>query len=117
MIINRIATIDDMLTSLREHTTLTPAEEGELREQYVRVINLLAAYTPQDDDTVNVTVILSPFCYFGEGSRQMIANGNVSDMTRRNANEYNWHLQNTSQWLFGMGFVFDISSREFSIHT
>ena len=45
------------------------------------------------------------------------AEGGVSDLRRPERDEYNFYFQNTSQWLFAFGLVFDTERRDFSIHT
>jgi hypothetical protein len=82
---------------------------------YNRVINMMEMYIPKDSDSRNIEVRFGGF--FDTGSYQLIAEGAVSDLGRPVTNSYNWHLQNTSQWLFAFGLVFDKERLEFSIHT
>lgn len=42
------------------------------------------------------------------GSSQMIANFSVKDLTKQDdPNQVNWHLQNTSQWVYAGALVID----------
>ena len=56
---------------------------------------------------------LTPFRQYGS---QSIAECVVIDRTKRRIeNQYNWHGQNTSQWLFGAGLL--VQNGRVSIHT
>lgn len=91
-------------------------EPDKIRAIYDRVVSLLEAYTPQrcpPEQKISVTLT----AFYDGGGRQLIANGAVSDLSRPVRNEYNWHLQNTSQWLFACGVVWDKAYNDFSIHT
>jgi len=102
-------------SEIEEPIILTEEEKIEFTNYYTRAIGLLESYIPPNTPNSDVTVNLYPF--HDTGGRQLIADGDVSDMTRKETNQYNWHLQNTSRWLFGMGFVFDKEKHTFSLHT
>lgn len=51
------------------------------------------------------------------GGRQLICNWSCSDLSRPVQNTYNWHLQETSQWIYAGAIVFDKEHKDFSIHT
>ena len=40
-------------------------------------------------------------------SRQMIAEFYVNDLEKPKGDKYNWHLQNTSQWIYAGAIVVD----------
>jgi hypothetical protein len=96
---------------------LTEEEQEQLKERYDYIMKMIDRYIPEgaaeNDSQISI--------WFGDfrdgGGYQMIAEGSVSDLGKPQRNEYNWHLQNTSQWLFAFGFVFDTQRRDFSIHT
>ena len=101
---------------IQELELLNEEEIDLLRERYDYIMRMIDRYIPQglaDDAKIDV--------WFGGfkdgGGYQMIAEGSVSDKRIPISNSFNWHLQNTSQWLFAFGFVFDIECRDFSIHT
>ena len=97
---------------------LTDVEKIALKEVYDRSIESLGWYTKPDqesDEAQNLSVYFGVFCE--GGGYQLIANGSVSDLNRPVENSYNFHFQNTSQWLYAFGLVFDTERREFSRHT
>ena len=120
-ITRNVISFENFQLSLREaftksQDTILFKEDWEKAKQiYDRIIQMLERYIPEDSPSANISV------YFGgfrdTGSYQLIAEGSVSDLNRPVRNEYNWHLQETSQWLFAFGLVFDKDNREFSIHT
>lgn len=63
---------------------------------------------------VNPVYVLSTWRYAGD---QIICEGEVRDKNLPFSNTYNWHLQNTSQWVFAFGLLFDTRDKTFSIHT
>lgn len=89
-----------------------------LREKHEYVLKMMDDYVPEgaeDDPTKQIEIALYDF--MDHGGNQIIADGAVSDKARPVRNEYNWHLQNTSQWLFAFGLLFDCRDRRFSVHT
>ena len=121
MINRTIPTLEEMSLSLHEAIkvkglpVLTVEELDKLKEVYDRVIQMVNRYVPQDSPDINVDVSIGTFR--DTGGYQIIFEGAVSDMSRPVKDEYNWHLQNTSRWLFAFGCVFDTERRDFSIHT
>lgn len=54
---------------------------------------------------------------FDRGSSQVICHWAASDKSKQESNSYNFHGQNTSQWLYAGGLLFDTRDNRFSIHT
>lgn len=110
---NNVATFSDWLQSLPK---LTDEEIEKAWTIYNRVLSTMERYVPEDrvDDE---TIVMSLGTFRDTGGDQMIAEGSVSDTSIRERNEWNWHFQNTSQWLFAFGIVFDKQRRDFSMHT
>ena len=108
-----IPTFEDIQTSLWKY--INDVGEEVVRQAYNRVVSILDDFTPQDSPEKDVDVYLGVFQ--DTGGRQLIAEGSVSDRKRPVLNQYNWHLQNTSQWLFACGLVYDKERKDFSLHT
>jgi len=51
------------------------------------------------------------------GGYQLICDWACSDLNKPRGNAYNFHLQNTSQWVYAGAIIFDKVRKEFSIHT
>jgi len=112
MIERNIVSFEDFQESVKFYCQDTE----KIRAIYDRVVDLLEFYVPQRcPPEQNIRVTLTAF--YDGGGRQLIADGAVSDLSRPKRNEYNWHLQNTSQWLFACGVVYDREYKDFSIHT
>ena len=96
---------------------LNDAEIKTLQEKYDYIMEMMNRYVPEGAETNDskINIWFGPFTD-GRGY-QFIAEGSVSDFGRPIQDQWNWHLQNTSQWLFAFGFVFDTERRDFSIHT
>jgi hypothetical protein len=120
MIRRSIPTYDEQIASLKEITTkkgkpLTEEEAAFFKTTYENVLLTLERYIPKDGPEVDADVSLG---LFGDtGGCQIIMEGAVFDRKKPLENKYNWHLQNTSQWLFAFGLVFDTERRNFSMHT
>ena len=54
---------------------------------------------------------------FSSGDNQCICNWSASDNAKPETNSYNFHLQNTSKWLYSGCLMYDIRDNTFSIHT
>ena len=90
----------------------TEKAEKDLREKY----EMLSGWIERDAKQAKEPRV--EFSGFQDtGGYQLISNGSVSDTSIPWRDSYNWHLQNTSQWLFAFGLVFDKERLEFSIHT
>lgn len=113
-----IATLNAALQN-REQPPLTAQEIEAFSDRYDRIVHLLDMYIPKgaaDDPDQKVSVSLYDFR--DHGGYQIISDpNNVSNTNIKPSGQYNWHLQDTTQWLFACGFVFDTERREFSIHT
>ena len=114
-ITRNVVTAEELLASIPEEFCLTKAEQEQLKAAHTRTISLIDGFTPQDGEGVNIEVTFGEFV--DTGGRQFIAEGAVVDKSRPGKPAYNWHLQDTSQWLLGFGLVFDKERRDFSLHT
>lgn len=111
---NRRRMIDNKLPEMK----LLDAKELEaLKQKYDYVIEMMKRYLPEGADTNKHNIAVTFYGFHDGGGYQFIAEGSVSDLNRPERNEYNVHLQNTSQWLFAFGLVFDTERRDFSVHT
>ena len=115
MITRYVKSLEDVKESLQAYQ-LTETEIKSLEAQYERINAMLERYIPDNQETRKIEVNFSVFRGY-PGDRQLIADVNVSDRSIPVGNSYNWHLQNTSQWLFAGGWVFDTERRDFSLHT
>ena len=88
-----IATFQELLGSLPEQEK-TEEVIGKLKYFYdveVDMLNRIAGLAKEP------SVTLLPFSRCGG---QYIADFNVKDITKPVEDKFNWHLQNTSQWLY-----------------
>jgi hypothetical protein len=120
MIRRSIPTYDDQIVSLgvivaKKGKKLTTEEAEKFKETYERVLKMVEMYVPKDGPDVDADVSIGLFQ--DTGGYQIIMEGAVFDRKKPLENKYNWHLQNTSQWLFAFGVVFDTERRNFSMHT
>jgi hypothetical protein len=109
-----IVTADEWIESLAA-VELSPEEARYARIIHSGTVEMLRRYLPVETAGREIDIRLTVFQ--DSGGRQLIANGEVLDMDKPVKNEYNWHGQNTSQWLFACGIVFDKETRDFSTHT
>ena len=114
MITKNVCTIEEFLGSLNKFS-LSHDEIEKATETYYRAISSMERYIPEDRENKEINLWLGTFQE--SGGSQMISEGSVNDRSRPVTNSYNWHLQNTSQWLFAFGLVFDKQRRDFSMHT
>ena len=114
MLTENIPTTEEQLYTLEQIVTLTAEEIDSFNNVYQRAIDMCRRYVPETDGSyeINFSKFQNPY-----GGHQIILEGAVKDLGRPVHNSYNWHLQNTSQWLFAFGLLFDISRRDFSLHT
>jgi len=103
---NNIISFNELVASLPEKEKV---DKKELWDIYWYVRKMMKRYS---EGYTNVLNILTDFHKAGN---QFIADFNVSDLERSVKNEYNWHLQNTSQWLFA-GCIL-VEGGIISIHT
>jgi len=120
MIKRSIPTYEEQIVALKEVAAkkgkpLTVEEAENFRAMYKRVQESVERYVPKDGPEVNVEVSLGTFR--DTGGYQILMEGMVFDLKKPVTDSYNWHLQNTSQWLFAFGVVFDTDRRDFSMHT
>ena len=114
MLTKHIPTAEEQLIELLRYTELTSTEITNFKAKYDSAINMCGRYIPEGDGNyeIDFSKFQNPY-----GGHQIILEGAVKDLGRPVHNSYNWHLQNTSQWLFAFGLLFDISRRDFSLHT
>lgn len=86
-------TSDQLLNSL-PNVERTPFVENSVRDAYSREIENISYYTK---NAVNPSV---GFDTFRQSGNQFIAEFWVNDLVLEKKNQYNWHMQNTSQWLY-----------------
>ena len=96
---------------------LSDEEKNKFEKMYDDYIRRIMMYCPEDGKNVNVTVYMGEFYDNGKRSYQMISEGNITDNNSNSRPQYNWHLQDTSRWVFGWGIVFDKVRRDLSMHT
>ncbi len=114
-IIRQVASLVDMISSLDKIQPLEQELLPILKAKYENLLVMIERYVPQDE-TKNIIVRLGEF--HDAGQYQAIANFEVLDKDKPFRHDaYNWHLQNTSQWIFAGGFLFDKQRKDFSIHT
>ncbi len=114
-IMRKIATLAELIASVPAEIALDAAEKEQLKDIYARIMRLMDDYVPRNAEQRNIELNFGVFV--DTGGYQLIAEGAVSDLDRPVANEWNYHFQNTSQWLLGFGLVFDKERRDFSLHT
>ena len=88
-----IPTIQQLLDSLPNEVK-TPDIIEQITFFYRKETKLLFDYASEAKEP---DVFLLPF---KEAGRQFIADFWVNDLSLPVKNQYNWHLQNTSQWLY-----------------
>jgi len=93
MTLNRVVTFEELFNSLPDDQKTEDVSQ-KLKFWYEREINFLNEYAKSAQ---NPSMALLPFFKCGE---QYIAEFWVLDLKKPAKNEYNWHLQNTSQWLY-----------------
>jgi hypothetical protein len=89
----RIVTFEDLVRSLPDDQR-TEDVTNRLKfwyEEEVRILNECAKNAKEP------SIGLLPFCRSGD---QYIAEFWVSDLSKPIIARYNWHIQNTSQWLY-----------------
>jgi hypothetical protein len=111
----QLLALNHMLFKRDKMSVLGIEETRKFLEFYKRVLETVERYVPEDGPDREVVVNIGTF--FDTGGHQIIFEGAVSNLKKPSTNSYNWHLQNTSQWLFGFGCVFDVERRDFSLHT
>jgi hypothetical protein len=91
---------------------VTDEQVIELKEKYIWECALISGYAKRDAK--------KPECYlwpFREAGSQMIAEFEVRDLHKENdPNKVNWHLQNTSQWVYAGCILYDKKSGRVSTH-
>lgn len=88
---NNIISFNELVASLPEKEKV---DKKELENMYWYVRKMMKKYS---EGRSNISNIISGFHKAGN---QFVADFSVSDLKKPVKNEYNFHLQNTSQWLF-----------------
>jgi hypothetical protein len=89
----RIATFEELFNSLPEDQK-TEDVIKDLKYWYEREVKILNECSKNAKEP---SIGLFPF---NKSGRQYIAEFWVNDLAKPKREEYNWHLQNTSQWLY-----------------
>lgn len=90
---NRVASFEELLNSLPSDQK-TEDVIKDLKYWYEQEVKMLNEYSKNAQEP---SVGLFPF---NKSGSQYIAEFWVNDMSKPKKEEYNWHLQNTSQWLY-----------------
>lgn len=90
---NQAATFQELLNSLPDDQKTEDVIQ-KLRFWYESELDILNRYASKAKAP---SMALLPFTRSGS---QYIANFWVNDLSRPKEEKYNWHLQNTSQWLY-----------------
>jgi hypothetical protein len=107
-----IPTVKDLLLSLPKSRRVN---RTELITRYFYLLSSLNSYfTGARDQGKKVKVYFTAFS--GDPEGQMMANFSVKDLGKEVKDSYNWHGQNTSQWIFA-GCLLSSEDGSFSIHT
>jgi hypothetical protein len=93
MVMDRVATFQELLDSLPKEAKTKEVLE-RLMACYEAEVSLLHQYAGR---AKRPSMALLPFTKSG---RQYIADFWVNDLGLPKEGKYNWHLQNTSQWLY-----------------
>jgi len=100
--------------SILDEFSLGLDQEGEfiiqLNSYYQSEIVTMLSYTHGNN---NVQINFSPFRNTGS---QYVATFSVLDKDLPEKESYNWHAQNTSQWLYAGALVYDPKTNEISSH-
>jgi len=88
-----IHSFEDLLASLPEDQ-INGKMKDELKTAYDFELEQIKRYINQAQ---NPQAVLLPF---NQSGSQFIANFWVNDLALPAKNQFNWHLQNTSQWLY-----------------
>ena len=83
---------------------------NEIRDYYARELSNMVAYAK---DAVEPQLCMNTFRKQGS---QWIADFSVSDLKKKIKDEYNWHLQNTSQMLYNGCILYEERDGMVSTH-
>lgn len=87
---------------------------GELRENFLNAVKEELLWC-----TTYAQRAMSPLVSFHEireTQRQLILEFTVTDLAKEVKNEYNWHGQNTSQWVYAGAVVYNRETGNVSTH-
>ena len=114
----RMQTVKTNITTLQElfeafdeaGVKLQGDSHAELTQLYGRELSTMFGYAQQ---------AIKPSMFLGLPTimhKQCIIDFSVSDSDRPVEDKYNWHLQNTSQWLYAGAIMYDKEDKSFSAH-
>jgi hypothetical protein len=89
----------------------TEEEKAELRRRYEYLVDSMDKWAAKGKKAS------MRFDEFTGGPNIFTARGIVTDLGAPIKNECNFFSENTSQWLFAFGLVFNATTRSFSTHT
>jgi len=106
-----ITTIQEILENMSKNG-ISPTDYiwKELHQMYGRELSNMFGYAQTAQQ---------PLVYLGLGhtaGSQFIIDFAISDLALAARNAYNWHGQNTSQWLYAGAIVYDKEDKSFSAH-
>ena len=106
-----VATLNSILESL-ESMGVVLDDDGfqDLHTMYGRELSQMIQYA-QTAQEPRISLSMPH-----QGGRQIVINFAVSDMQKLEKPELNWHLQNTSQWVYAGALVYDTKDKEWSSH-
>jgi hypothetical protein len=108
----QVSRINDVLAG-QGKPTLNFEEERLFYKWYVEKAGEIKKIADHDP-SIRVLIKVPPMFVAGH---QMIAHCEVIDTQAEvKINQINWHGQNTSQWIYACGLVFDIETRQYSRH-
>jgi hypothetical protein len=106
---DKIISFDKLLEGL--HGNIPDKKVIHLREAYDTEVTMMAKYALK---ARLPEIILSPFRLAGT---QHIAEFEVKDLAKEsNPGEVNWHMQNTSQWVYAGCILYDERDNRVSRH-
>ena len=111
VIVRNIVNEKDLLDSLPARFVLKEGVREAIVNLRERVCSIMESYV---ENAIEPRLLLTQF---NKSGSQWIADFSISDKAKPEKNQYNWHLQNTSQWLFAGCILFDERDGRVSIHT
>jgi len=116
----KVVSVQELHESITENADLDYEQEitiwSELYAHYAREISIMLSIVQNNRNIgldKEIVVNLTPFTKQGS---QLIANFSVLDLSKPVQDSYNWHGQNTSQWLYAGALVYDQETNEINSH-
>ena len=109
-----ICTMQELMDSINQEIHLGLDQMYELTTQvqahFAREISQMIQHTQSaKEPELN-------FTSFRNTGSQLVATFSVIDKNLPEQNSYNWHGQNTSQWLYAGALVYDVGTNRISSH-